>query len=84
MKFNYLITFRSITYAQKAEGILLRASIDCRLQRTPRELSTRGCGYCLYIRGGDALAAVELLRNQQIMFGKIYALGSGGMEERML
>ena len=84
MKFNYLITFRSITFAQKAEAVLRRADIDCRLQRTPRELSTRGCGYCLQLRGSDALAAVELLRNRDILFGKLYAMGSGGMEERML
>lgn len=84
MKFNYLITFRSITYAQKAEALLNRADIDCRLRRTPRQLSARGCGYCVSIRGGDALAVVELLREHEITFGKIYAMEHGGMEERML
>ena len=83
MKLNYLITFRSITFAQKAEAVLHRANIDCQMRRTPRELSTQGCGYCLYIRGSDALAAVELLRDREITFGKVYAMGSGGMEERM-
>ncbi|MBP3478347.1 MAG: DUF3343 domain-containing protein, partial [Oscillospiraceae bacterium] len=43
MKYYY-ITFRSVTFAQKAERALKRAGMDCTMQRTPRELSQRGCG----------------------------------------
>ena len=41
------ITFQSITPAQQAQRILLRAGMDGLLQRTPRALAQAGCGYCL-------------------------------------
>lgn len=85
MKFDWLITFRSVTFAQRGEKALHRIGIDCSLQRTPKELSNKGCGYCLRLQGKNALAAVEILRDQQISFGKIYAVIAGGrMEERLL
>ena len=85
MKNNWLITFRSVTFAQKAERILNKAGIGCMLQRTPKILSERGCGYCLRLQMKDAMAAVELLREQEVSYGKIYALTDGGMpQERVL
>lgn len=85
MKNDWLITFRSITFAQKGERRLRQDGISCDLLRTPRALSERGCGYCLRIRGKDAVAAVALLREQEILFGKVYAVtGSGKPEERQL
>lgn len=85
MKNDMLITFRSITFAQKGEQILRRGGVDCTLQRTPRELSQRGCGYCLRIRPRDGLAAVELLRRERQPYSKLYAITeSGRPEERQL
>ena len=85
MNLDWLITFRSVTYAQRGERLLNRFGLDCTLRRTPRELSQRGCGYCLAIRGRDAIAAAELLREQEVPFGKVYARTAGGnMEERDL
>ena len=85
MKNNWLITFRSVTFAQKAERALNKANIACTMQRTPRELSQRGCGYCLRLRAADAMAAVQLLREQQISYGKTYAITDNGKtEEREL
>lgn len=84
MKQNYLITFRSITYAQRGEAALQKVGIPCRLRRTPRELSSRGCGYCLMLSAAEALVAAEILREQGIAFGKIYTRGASGMEERSL
>lgn len=85
MKNNWLITFRSVTFAQKAERALSKAGIACTMQRTPRELSQRGCGYCLRLRGADALGAVQLLQEKQITYRKIYAITEDGhIEEREL
>ncbi len=81
---RFLITFRSVTFAQRGERVLQRMGIDCQIQRTPRALANRGCGYCLRIRSRDALAAVELLRGRGIDFGKVYAVNDGKMEEREL
>ena len=85
MKQDWLITFRSVTLAQKGERVLKQAEISCSLQRTPKMLSERGCGYCLRLQMKDAMAAVELLREQEVSYGKIYALTDGGMpQERVL
>lgn len=82
---NWLITFRSVTFAQKGERVLTRGGIDCSMQRTPKELSKQGCGYCLRLRAKDVITAVELLRENQIAYGKTYVLAEGGHpEEREL
>ena len=85
MRFDWLITFRSVTFAQRGERTLQSVGIDCQLRRTPKELSARGCGYALGIRGADALAAVEVLRDRGVSFNKVFAPAAGGkMEERTL
>ena len=85
MNDHWLVTFRSVTFAQKAEQVLKGAGIRCAMQRTPKELSKRGCGYCLRIRGADVLAAVGLLQEKQAPYEKIYALTERGRpEEREL
>ena len=55
---NYYITFRSITYAQRGAQILRRAGIDCILRRTPKQMTKRGCGYSLQLRGNAFLPAM--------------------------
>ncbi len=85
MKNDWLITFRSVTFAQRGDRALRGAGVEGILQRTPKQLSERGCGYCLRIRGRDAMPAVALLRERAIPFGKLYALTADGrVEERAL
>ena len=78
---EFLITFRSVTFAQHAERALRRENIFCQLQRTPKMLTTRGCGYCLRLRKKDALYAVAVLQSQQIQYGKLYAIKEDGTPE---
>lgn len=78
MKKEWLISFRSVTFAQHAERVLLREHIYCQLQRTPKTLTARGCGYCLRLDGKDAAAAVALLHREQIAYGKLYAPDDNG------
>ncbi len=80
----YLITFRSITFAQKGEGALKRAGITCTLLRTPRAMEERGCGYCLTLRGGDAAAALGVLRSAGAPYRKVYLQENGRWEEAAL
>lgn len=85
MKNEWLITFRSVTFAQRGERILHSRQIHCRMQRTPKYLTERGCGYCLRLRGADSLRAVELLRREKLPYEKVYALNEdGSTEERVL
>ena len=74
----YYITFRSITPAQRGERVLRRMGLDCLLQRTPRRLEEKGCGYCLRIRGEEALSALEQLRSKEVAFSKFYLQGENG------
>ena len=79
---SYYITFRSVTFAQKAEGILKRAGIACTLRRTPKWMEERGCGYCLHLHRGELQSAVSLLRESGTAFRKVYAQQpSGALEE---
>ena len=82
MGMNY-ITFRSVTLAQRGERILRSGGVDCTLQRTPRWMEERGCGYCLRIRPGNTLRSVELLRGSAVVFGKVYAQKEDGSGEEL-
>ncbi len=79
----YFITFRSVTPAQRGEGILRRNGIRCALQRTPRWMEERGCGYCLRIhsRIGEAVA---LLQTAQVPFRKVYLQSMDGKAEEVV
>ena len=78
---QWLITFRSVTVAQKAEKLLKTANLFCSLQRTPKILSERGCGYCLRLRERDGARAVAILKEHSVPYGKVYALTEEGMGE---
>ena len=83
MKFCY-ITFRSVTFAQSAQRALRKAGIETTLKRTPKTLEQRGCGYCLQLRQWEAVAAVQLLKQQNREFGKLYAIGPEGNAEEVV
>ncbi len=78
-----MITFRSVTPAQRGEGALKRAGIDCTLQRTPRWMEEQGCGYCLKLSCVRTQEAVSLLQDSQIPFRKVYLYRQGGKLEEM-
>ena len=67
-----LITFRSVTPAQRGEGVLNKAGIACVLGRTPKYMEQQGCGYSLRLRPLDGQRAVSILRQRQIPFRKVY------------
>ncbi len=75
---NNYITFRSVTFAQKAERAMRRAGIDCILQRTPKILSRRGCGYCLRFRPDYIYRAKGILDAEHLEYGKCYSARPDG------
>ena len=77
----YYITFRSVTLAQRGEGILRRKGISCTLQRTPRWMEEQGCGYALKLRSRNIQSVVKLLQESRIQLRKVYAQWEEGMEE---
>ena len=81
---KYLITFRSVTFAQKAERIVKRSGIHCMIRRTPKALTDRQCGYCLQLRSWDPEAVLAQLRSAQVQFGKVYGQEDNGEFEEMV
>ena len=85
MKNEWLITFRSVTFAQRGERLLRNGHISCRMQRTPKHLTERGCGYCLRLQGMDVPQAVEIFRREKLPYERLYATKEdGSTEERVL
>lgn len=74
----YFITFRSVTLAQRGEGALRKAGIGCQLLRTPRWMEEQGCGYCLRLRRDEMESVLELFRNANVQFRKVYYQQPGG------
>ena len=72
------ITFRSVTHAQRGEGILSGAGIRCAMQRTPRWMEEQGCGYCLRLRQQELAGARELLANNGVQFRRVYRVDDRG------
>ena len=76
-----MITFRSVTPAQRAENLLRKEGIACILQRTPRVLADQGCGYSIRLKYRYLHRAMELLHSGSFL--KI-RLGCGGRAQRAL
>lgn len=79
----YYITFRSVTFAQRGEGVLNRNGQRCTLQRTPRWMEEQGCGYALRLWSEDPAPAVTLLRQHNIPLRRLYIQGPDGQLEEM-
>lgn len=78
-----IITFRSVTPAQRGENVLRRAGFDCSIRRTPKWMEEQGCGYSVQVRSADAPKCAELLREAQIVYRKIYLRRENGSMEEM-
>ena len=73
-----MITFRSVTPAQRGEVLLRRWGISCAIHRTPHMLAEQGCGYSLDVNRRELPQALELLRSKGIPFRKAYCTDQEG------
>ena len=80
---TYYVTFRSVTYAQRGERVLKEGGVRTALQRSPRIMEERGCGYSLLLREGDLARALMLLRQAQVPFRKVYFRSREGKLEEV-
>lgn len=80
---NCMITFRSVMPAQRAEDVLRRSGVNCTVQRTPKWMEEKGCGYSLKMDCRDMMAAAMLLRQAGIGFRKAYSLSDSGAPEEL-
>ena len=75
---RYFITFRSITYAQRAEKMFVQHGISCNIRRTPRWMEERGCGYGVEVRMTELSKGLEMLNSAGIPYRKHYGLDRDG------
>ncbi len=76
---EYYFTFRSITAAMQAEGVLAARGIESMPIRSPAPLRQKGCGYSLRVIG----AAPEQLRSilSRGAYQKLYRKEKGQWRE---
>ena len=79
----YFITFRSVTLAQRGEGVLRKAGIGCQLLRTPRWMEEQGCGYCLRFRREEMDSVLKILREAKVGYRKVYRQRNDGNVEEL-
>ena len=80
-----LITFRSVTPAQRGEALLRQNGLQCSLHRTPRWMEEQGCGYSIRVAQPEVNRASQLLQAGELPYRKIYLRReNGGMEELRL
>jgi len=77
----YLITFRSVTFAQRAEKLLNRHGTKVTMMRTPRWMEEQGCGYALKLWSQDIAQVVNHLRENRIQLRKVYVQRENGEME---
>ncbi len=58
---QFLLTFRSLTYAQRAARVLERAGITGTVSRVPKAAATKGCAYCVIVAARHRDMAVGIL-----------------------
>lgn len=83
MKFYY-ITFRSVTFAQRGERVLTEAGIHCSLQRTPKWMESKGCGYALRLWTHSAEDVLSRLRRSGVPVRKLYRQEPDGQLEEVV
>ncbi len=79
---QYLLTFRSLTYAQQGSKVLERAGISSAVIRVPKELSARGCSYGLSLQERHIYSAEKVLSKSGFLPEKVYLKkDDGSLEE---
>lgn len=61
--YEYFFTFPSVTLAQKALSELLQKGILAELIRSPKRISSYGCGYAIKVSAADGYTASAVMRS---------------------
>ena len=69
---QYMITFRSVTYAQRGEQSLGKRGISVSLGRTPKWMEQQGCGYGLKLRASNIQDAALALAQDGVEIGRAH------------
>ena len=75
---RFLLTYRSLTYAQRAARLLERAGITGTVSRVPRSVGARGCAYGVLVSPRDRARAAKRLAEAKLGPERIFALEADG------
>ena len=79
--YESVITFRSLTAAQRAQSACRRRGIAAMLVRAPAGTSPKGCGHALQVAAADAGQVLWILRMEQIPVERVFRMNGGRAEE---
>lgn len=78
---HYIITCRSLTYAQRAARALERLGIMAVVMRPPADIAGESCAYGIKVREKNISEALKTLKAAGLNHGRVYILRPGGNEE---
>lgn len=78
---GFLIIVKSITYAQRALGILSRNGISSNIIKPPVSLGKGSCSYALKIKEINPEKAVSVLKSSNIPISGVFAINGGNYKE---
>jgi hypothetical protein len=74
----YLLTCRSLTYAQRAAKALEHAGVTAIVTKVPQLITSDGCGYCVKVSAKHVSNALIALKDAELYPIKIYVLYADG------
>jgi NADH/NAD ratio-sensing transcriptional regulator Rex len=77
-KAYYLIICRSLTYAQRSAKALERAGITAVVMKTPKDITTEGCGYCVKVSEKRLTQALTVLKSAGMGVNRVYVQNLNG------
>ena len=75
---HYIITCRSLTYAQHAARALQREGVYASVMRTPAGLSKNGCGYGVRVRERNLARARAIVTGAGVAVQGVFELDAQG------
>ena len=75
---NYLITCRSLTFAQRTAKRLAQGRITAIVTRTPIAISSEGCGYCVKVPERHIEDALTVLKRTELYPKRLFKLYENG------
>ena len=78
---HYLISCRSLTWAQRMGRTLERAGITATTIKAPRSVAPHGCGYCLRVTERNLPQALTVLRQAGFDKSKVIVYQDGEVAE---
>lgn len=74
----YIVTCRSLTYAQRAARMLEQGGLSATVVKVPQQLVTGGCGYGVRIHAQQWERVRRVLDKGEIPIGKIFSVDDDG------